>query len=368
MVHIDEILQEAKERDASDVHLICGLKPMLRIIRRLVEVESADVLTEDDMNDIYDYFIRGNVDKDNLFNKTKKLDMSFEQEGLRLRVNVSYSNDVPTFTLRLIKNELPRYESLGIPEVVRSVIDQPQGLILVTGKTNSGKTTTLNALVNEINEQNNKKILTLENPVEYRHKSKQSIIVQKEVGMGKDSLSYSDGVKNSLREDCDIVVIGEIRDRETMDAAIETAESGHLVIGTLHTKSCAETLDRMINFYDVRDQASIKYLLASLLKLVLSQRLIQGTGEGLVLVPEVMVVDNTVAGLIRKEKLANAEIEDAIQSNQDKGNVSLINSLATLFVEDRITLDQAKAQIEEKNIEILNRTIMQMKIKKDKRF
>ena len=368
MVQIEKILQEAKERDASDVHLICGLKPMLRIIRQLVEIKSADVLNEDDMNDIYDYFIRGNVDKDNIFNKTKKLDMSFEQDGLRLRVNVSYSNDVPTFTLRLVKNELPNYESLGIPEVVRSVINQPQGLILVTGKTNSGKTTTLNALVNEINEHSNKKILTLENPVEYRHTSKQSVIVQKEVGLGKDSLSYSDGVKNSLREDCDIVVIGEIRDKETMDAAIETAESGHLVIGTLHTKSCAETLDRMINFYDIRDQASIKYLLASLLKLVLSQRLIQGTGEGLVLVPEVMVVDNTVAGLIRKEKLANAEIEDAIQSNQDKGNVSLINSLATLFVEDRITLDQAKSQIDEKNVEILNRTIMQMKIKKDKRF
>lgn len=366
MVHIDEILDQAKERDASDVHLICGLKPMLRIIRDLVPANSSEVLTEEDMSEIYDYFIRGNVDKDNVFNRTKKLDMSYEYGDMRLRVNVSYSNDVPTFTLRLIKNDLPRYDTLGIPEVVRSVASQPQGLILVTGKTNSGKTTTLNALINEINEVENKKILTLENPVEYRHKSKKSVIVQKEIGVGKDSLSYSDGVKNSLREDCDIVVIGEIRDKETMDAAIETAESGHLVIGTLHTKSCAETLDRMINFYEIRDQASIKYLLGSLLKLVLSQRLIKGIDGKLVLVPEVMVVDNTIAGLIRKEKLGTAEIEDAIQSNIDKGNISLINSLAKLFVQDKITLDQAKSQIEEKNIEILNRTIMQMKIKKDK--
>ncbi len=114
---------------------------------------------------------------------------------------------------------------------------QPQGLILVTGKTNSGKTTTLNALINEINEKQNKKILTLENPIEYKHKCKKSVIVQKEIGRGRDSLCFSDGVKNSLREDCDIVVVGEIRDRETMEAAIETAESGHLVIGTLHTKS-----------------------------------------------------------------------------------------------------------------------------------
>ena len=364
MVHMDKILDEAIERGASDIHLICGLKPMLRILRDLVEVNSSDVLTEEDMSEIYDYLIRGNVDKDAIFNETRKLDTSYEYKNIRLRVNISLANDVPLFTLRLIKDELPPYESLGIPNVVRSIINQPQGLILVTGKTNSGKTTTLNALINEINETQNKKILTLENPVEYRHTSKKSVIVQKEIGLGNDSLTFSDGVKNSLREDCDIVIIGEIRDRETMDAAIETAESGHLVIGTLHTKSCAETLDRMINFYDVKDQASIKYLIASLLKLVLSQRLLKGTDGRLALVPEVMVVDNIVAGLIRKEKLGVSEVEDAIQSGLERGNVSLINSLAKLFVEDRISLEQAKSQIEEKNIEVLNRTIMQMKIKK----
>ncbi len=153
-----------------------------------------------------------------------------------------------------------------------------------------------------------------------------------------------------------------------MEAAIETAESGHLVIGTLHTKSCAETLDRMIDFYEVRDQASIKYLLSSLLKLVLSQRLIKGQDGSLVLIPEVMVVDSVISGLIRKEKLGKAEVEDAIQSGTEKGNISFINSLAKLFVNDKITLEQAKSQIEEKNIEVLNRTIMQMKIKNDRMF
>lgn len=151
-----------------------------------------------------------------------------------------------------------------------------------------------------------------------------------------------------------------------MEAAIETAESGHLVIGTLHTKSCAETLDRMIDFYDIRDQASVKYMISSLLKLVLSQRLIKGIDGNLLLVPEVMVVDSIISGLIRKEKLGVSEIEDAIQSGSDKGDISLINSLAGLFVDEKITLDQAKAQIEDKNIEILNRTIMQLKIKKDR--
>ena len=240
---------------------------------------------------------------------------------------------------------------------------QPQGLILVTGKTNSGKTTTLNALIDEVNKNVNKKILTLEKPVEYKHTSKKCLIVQKEVGRGKDTLSYREGVKNALREDCDILVIGEIRDKETMEAAIDMAESGHLVIGTLHTKSCAETIDRIINFYEVRDQASIKYLMSALLKLVVSQRLIKGINGDLVLIPEV-IVDNVVAGCIRKEKFSVSELEDAIQSNIDKGNISLINSIAELYVDNRINLEQAKAQIEEKNIEVLNRTIMQMKMKR----
>ena len=363
-MNMDKILDIAIEKDASDVHLIAGNKPMLRISRELKPIEEMDVLTPEDMNEMYDYLVRGNVDKDEVFNTTRKLDTSYEHNGIRLRVNISLSDDIPLCTLRLIKNTLPPYESLGLPDIIRRMTYQPQGLILVTGKTNSGKSTTLNALINEINETQNKKILTLENPVEFKHHSKKSLIVQKEVGKGRDSLTFSDGVKNSLREDCDILVIGEIRDKVTMEAAIEMAESGHLVVGTLHTKSCAETIDRMINFYEVRDQASIKYLLSSLLKLVVSQRLLPGRDGKLVLVPEVMVVDNIVAGIIRKEKISVSEIEDAIQSS-DKGSIGLINSIASLFVNDKITLEQAKAQIEEKNIEVLNRTIMQMKIRRD---
>ena len=366
MIDIDKILDTAKKKDASDVHLICGLKPMLRIRRELIEYDCESPLTEGDMLEIYDYFVRGNVDKDRVFKETKKLDTSFEFEDIRLRVNISLSNEIPILTMRLIKNELPKYEDLRVPDIVRRMTYQPQGLILVTGKTNSGKTTTLNALINEINENQNKKILTLENPIEYKHTSKKSVIVQKEVGPGRDCLTFSAGVKNSLREDCDILVIGEIRDKETMEAAIETAEAGHLVIGTLHTKSCAETIDRMVNFYEIRDQQTVKYLISSLLKLVISQRLLPSKKGDLVLVPEVMVVDNVVSGIIRKEKISVSEIEDAIQSNLEKGSIGLINSIAELFVEDVITLDQAKAQIEEKNIETLNRTIMQLKIKREK--
>lgn len=367
MIDVNTILSKAKELGASDAHFIPGLKPTLRINRDLVDVEGQDVITKEDILEVYDFFLKGNVDRDKFFRENKVLDTSAVFEDIRLRVNISYSDGIPVITTRLIKSELPTYEDLGVPDIVRRMTHQPQGLILVTGKTNSGKSTTLNALINYINENENKKILTLESPVEYKHNSKRSIIIQKEVGVGGDIPSYSLGTKNSLREDCDILVIGEIRDRETMDAAIETAESGHLVIGTLHTKSCAETIDRMINFYDVGDQSQQKYLIASLLKLVVSQRLIKNKRGTLSLVPEVMVVDNIIAGLIRKEKLSVAEIEDAIQSSSANGSIGLINSLAKLFTDDEITLDQAKAQLEEKNVEVLNRTIMQMKIKNEEK-
>ena len=366
MIDVDKIIRAAIKKGASDIHLVTGQYPIFRISKALVQYNDVTELKDEEMFEISDFIINGNVDKAKIYEETRKLDTSYEYKNVRLRVNISLSNDIPLCTLRIIKSVLPPYETLGLPDIIRRETYQPQGLILVTGKTNSGKTTTLNALINEINETQNKKILTLESPIEYMHTSKNSLIIQKEVGSGRDCLTYHDGVKNALREDCDVLVIGEIRDKITMEAAIEMAESGHLVIGTLHTKSCAETIDRMINFYEVRDQAQIKYLLSSLLKLVVSQRLLQGKDEKMVLIPEVMVVDNIVSGVIRRDKISVSEIEDAIQSGNDKGSVSLIASLAQLFIDGKLTLEQAKGQIEEKNIEILNRTIMQLRIKSGK--
>ena len=156
-MNLDKILDEAIRLDASDVHLISENKPMLRIARDLIPVRGSTILTPEDLYEVYDYLVKGNVDKDEVFNTTKKLDMSYEYKNIRLRVNISLSDDTPIITLRLIKNELPTYESLGVPDIVRRMTYQPQGLILVTGKTNSGKTTTLNALINHINETQNKK-------------------------------------------------------------------------------------------------------------------------------------------------------------------------------------------------------------------
>lgn len=207
MIDINKILDEAIEKGASDIHFVVDNPPMLRIARSLVAAEGTKQLTEKDMEEIYDYLIKGNVEADNVYRETRKLDTTHEYKEFRFRVNISSTNGVPIATLRIIRNELPRFEQLGVPDIVRRMMYQPQGLILVTGKTNSGKTTTLNALINEINENQNRKIITLENPIEYKHKSKKSLIVQKEVGLNQDTLSFHDGVKNALREDGDILVI-----------------------------------------------------------------------------------------------------------------------------------------------------------------
>lgn len=207
MININDIIKFAIEKNASDIHLVSNRKPTIRVMRDLLEIEESETLQDSDMYEIYDYFIRGNLDRDEMYKKSKQLDLSYEYEDTRLRLNISSSDDVPVFTLRIIKNNLPKFSDLGVPDIVRRMMYQPQGLILVTGKTNSGKTTTLNALINEVNQNENKKILTLEKPIEFKHKSNKCLIVQKEVGQGRDVLNFRDGVKNSLREDCDILVI-----------------------------------------------------------------------------------------------------------------------------------------------------------------
>ena len=179
MINLDAILMDSIERNASDIHLIAGRKPMIRVAKVLQNMEEYEELKEEDMYEMYDYFVRGNVNKDEEYRKTKKLDFSYEFARVRFRGNISSADDIPIATLRIIKNDLPKFEDLGIPDVVRRMMYQPQGLILVTGKTNSGKTTTLNALINEINMNERKKILSLEKPVEFKHTSQESLIIQK---------------------------------------------------------------------------------------------------------------------------------------------------------------------------------------------
>ena len=361
MIDVDNLLREGIRRGASDIHLVNKKKPIFRINRELVESNEIGEINENDLVEIFGIFSSYNDGVRNALVRDRKIDLNYELDSVRFRINVSFSNQVYVYTIRIIKSELPQFKDLGLPDIVRKLALLPQGLILITGKSNSGKTTTLNALVNEINKCENKKILMLEDPIEYAHKSIKSLIVQKEIGEGRDCESFGAGAINSLREDCDILVVGEVRDKLTMDAMLEMAEAGYLVIGTMHTRSCAETIDRIVNFYDLSDQRTIKYMMSSVLKAVVAQRLLKGRDNNLVMAPEIMIVDDIIRGHICKEKLGKAELEDAILTSQSKGSLSLIFSLANLVVTNKITLEIAKSQIEDKYFEHLENTIFRMK-------
>jgi len=360
---LNKVLDVAIKEDASDIHLVPGIKPYLRVKRQLVELIDFPMVGKEDTQFAFEEITGKNKFKNDIFQSERKLDTSFEYKDIKFRVNISLSNNAIVITMRLIKDILPTFEELGLPLVLKSLLNQSQGLILVTGKTNSGKSTTLNVMIDRINQTQEKKIITLENPIEFVHHSNKSIIVQKQIGLQEDARNFSEGVKNALREDADILVIGEIRDKETMDTAIEMAESGHLVVGTIHTKSCAETIDRIINFYDIEQHINIKYLMSTLLRAIISQKLIRGTDNSLVLIPEVMIIDSVMAGSIRKEKFSISEIEDLIQVGADKGNIGYLYSFAKAYVEGKLNLDIIKNYIEEKNYETLNRIIMQLKVK-----
>lgn len=324
MNDINKIIEQAVTKNASDIHLMTESKPMYRIGNSLVNMEGAIALKYEDMNNIGKNFTRGN--------------MVYEINGINVDVNISYSNNMPVYTMKILKKELPEYEELSLPDVLRKMTHQTQGLILVAGNKKSGKTTTLNALVRHINETQNKKIITLEKSIEYTHIPRCAMIVQKQVGT--DCVSYYDGVKNALREDCDVLVVEDIRNKDTMEASLEFIEEGHLVIAGINTKSYTETIEKIINFYNPEEQTQIEYALSKLLKLAISQKLLLGTKGKLELVSEVVV------------------------NGESKQNITFIDSLASLYVENKITLKQAKSQLEENDIDILNNTIMKKRIKR----
>ena len=352
-----KILEEAIKLEASDIHLINEKKPVYRIQKRLTESQEIEELNKYDLEGLMEYLVDNSLELVDLFESGKKLDLSYEYMNKRFRVNASMAFGVPTFSIRIINNEEIDINKFNLEKMVEIIKRFNSGLVLITGKMNSGKTTTLNAYVQTINKERNKKVVMLEEPIEYRHKSKKCIVVQKEVGRTGDIPSYYDGVINMLREDVDVAIVGEIRDRQTMEAVLDLAESGTLVIGTLHTRSCGETLDRILGMYEPNEQKSIKYILSTVLKAIVSQKLVRDKQDQILMVPEVMITNSTIAALIRQENFNISEIQDAIDIKNENGMISFERSFARLYSDDVLTVESIRENVEQKQFEYIMKLV-----------
>ncbi len=281
-LRIENLLEHVIKNKASDLHLQVGLSPMLRVDGKLAPIADTPLLSEAQVETLI--FALLDADQKAVLLKDKEFDFSFAFGELgRFRVNAFHERGNLAAALRLIPNEILTAEQLGLPEVVNTFADYPRGLVLVTGPTGSGKSTTLAALVDKINNERAEHIITIEDPIEFTHKSKKSVVVQREVHY--DTFSFSAALRSSLREDPDVVLIGEMRDLETISAAITIAETGHLVFATLHTNSAAQSIDRMIDVFPPHQQPQVRSQLSNILMAIVSQRLVPTIGGGRVAAP-----------------------------------------------------------------------------------
>ncbi len=353
-----EIVRTAVKSGATDIHLVENLSPLYRINKELKQNTDIEPLNRFDLESLMEALVHESLDLVDQFEQNKRLDLPFELDSqTRLRVNASMSCGVPTFSIRIIRNSYIDINKLRLNNIIEQLKTINSGLVLITGKVNSGKTTTLNAFVQEINKVYNKKIVMLEEPIEYRHTSNKAVVIQKEVNQDADIPTYYDGVINLLREDSDIAIIGEIRDRKTMDAVLDLAESGALVIGTLHTRSCGETIDRIIGMYDPKEQQSIKNTLSNVLRFVVSQKLVKSAMGETVLVPETMPVNSTIAALIRQEKFNVSEIQDAIHHSNVSGTISFERAFANLYNDNIIDMKAIKNNVDQNSLRLINNLI-----------
>lgn len=334
---IEVLLEEVIKKKASDLHIQVGLPPMLRVDGSLVAVTGAEALSEENVEALI--FAILDEDQKQILLKDKEFDFSFAFGDLgRFRVNAFHERGNMAAALRLIPNELLTIEQLGLPPIVNKFADYPRGLVLVTGPTGSGKSTTLAAMVHKINNERASHIITIEDPIEFTHKSKKSVIVQREVHY--DTYSFSAALRSSLREDPDVVLIGEMRDLETIAAAITIAETGHLVFATLHTNSAAQSIDRMIDVFPPHQQPQIRAQLSNILMAICSQRLIPSIGGGRIASAEILVATPAVRNIIREGK--SHQLEAVIQTGAEYGMQSMDKTLVNLIHNGTITYDEAR--------------------------
>lgn len=334
---IEVLLEEVVKKKASDLHLQVGLPPMLRIDGSLAPVTGADPLSDEAVETLI--FAILDEDQKQILLKDKEFDFSFAFGDLgRFRVNAFHERGNLAAALRLIPNEILTVEQLGLPPIVTKFAEYPRGLVLVTGPTGSGKSTSLAALIHKINMEQAKHIITIEDPIEYAHKSKKSVIVQREVHY--DTYSFSAALRSALREDPDVVLIGEMRDLETIASAITIAETGHLVFATLHTNSAAQSIDRMIDVFPPHQQPQIRAQLSNILMAICSQRLIPTIGGGRIAAAEILVATPAVRNIIREGK--THQLEAVIQTGAEFGMQGMDKTLVQLIHAGTITYDEAR--------------------------
>ncbi len=331
---INEILEFATKKKASDIHLVVGIPPILRIDKDLFFLDHEPLNPEDTAEMMFS--IMTDRQKD-LFKEKMEHDFSYGIKGMaRFRVNVFYQRGSIAAAFRRIPFEIPSLDSLGVPNVAHKVIEEERGLILVTGPTGQGKSTTLASMIDEINTKKSKHIVTIEDPIEYLFRHKKSVVVQRE--LGGDTLSFPNALRAALREDPDVILVGEMRDLETIATALTAAETGHLVLATLHTSSSAQSVDRIVDVFPPYQQEQVKTQLAGVLLAIFSQQLIRkSNGEGLVLASEVLIANPAVRNLIREGK--SFQIPSIIQTNTAAGMQTMELSLKNLVLKGAISYD-----------------------------
>jgi len=334
---VEILLEEVVKKKASDLHLQVGLAPTLRIDGSLTAVSGTDVMTEETVEALV--FALLDDDQKQILLKDKEFDFSFAFGDLgRFRVNAFHERGNIAAALRLIPNEILTIEQLGLPDIVNKFADYPRGLVLVTGPTGSGKSTTLAAMIDKINTEKAHHIITIEDPIEFTHKSKKSVLVQREVHY--DTFSFSAALRSSLRQDPDVVLIGEMRDLETIASAITIAETGHLVFATLHTNSAAQSIDRMIDVFPAHQQPQIRAQLSNILMAICSQRLIPSIGGGRSVATEILVATPAVRNIIREGK--THQLDAVIQTGAEYGMQSMDKTLVTMIHAGTISYDEAR--------------------------
>jgi twitching motility protein PilT len=334
---IEILLEEVVKRKASDLHIQVGLPPMFRVDGSLEPAAGVAPLNEDAVESLI--FTILDEDQKQILLRDKEFDFSFAFGDLgRFRVNAFHERGNLAAAMRLIPSEIRTIDQLGLPPVMSKFAEYPRGLVLMTGPTGSGKSTTLAALVNKINVERAMHIITVEDPIEYTHTSKRSVIVQREVHY--DTYSFSAALRSALREDPDVVLIGEMRDLETISAAITIAETGHLVFATLHTNSASQSIDRMIDVFPPHQQPQVRAQLGNILMAVCSQRLVPALSGGRVVAAEILIATPAVRNIIREGK--NHQLEAVIQTGAEYGMQSMDKTLVNLIHSGTISYDEAR--------------------------